>query len=205
VINQMQMALKILGRAFVDVWQELWTILIVQLLFLLGQLLIILGPPVTVALFYYGNRIAHAELATERDFLRAIRQYWKPAWRWGGLNLLVIGVLAGDYFLTGRWSANPDLTSFLQGLYAILLTFWLVLQMFALPFLFEQQQPSVLQALRNATIFIRRNFIFVSSLCLLLVISLALGLLAFMLTFVFGAALIAFTGNHAVLESLESP
>jgi hypothetical protein len=199
------MAFNILGRAFRDVWQELWTILIVQLLFLLGQLLIILGPPVTVALFYYGNRIAHAELATERDFLRAIRQYWKPAWRWGGLNLLVIGVLAGDYFLTGRWSANPELASFLQGLYAILLTFWLVLQMFALPFLFEQEQPSVLQALRNATIFIRRNFIFVSLLSLLLVISLAVGMLAFMLTFVFGAALIAFAGNHAVLESLESP
>jgi hypothetical protein len=204
VIHQVQMAFNILGRAFRDVWQELWTILIVQLLFLLGQLLIVLGPPVTVAMFYYGNRIAHAELATERDFLRAVRQYWKPAWRWGGLNLLVIGVLAGDYFLTGRWSANPELTSFLQGLYAILLTFWLVLQMFALPFLFEQEQPSILQALRNATIFVRQNFIVVFTLSLLLVISLALGMLVFMLTFVFGTALVAFTGNHAVLESLEN-
>ncbi|MGE5463216.1 MAG: hypothetical protein ACM3PS_07670 [Syntrophothermus sp.] len=203
MIHPVQMAFKIQGRAFRDVWQELWTILIVQLLFLLGQLLIFLGPPATLAMFYYGNRIAHSELATERDFLHAIRQYWMPAWRWAGLNLLVIGLLAGDYFLTGKWIAKPELIAFLQGLYAVLLTFWLVLQVFALPFLFEQEQPSILQALRNATVFIRRNFVFVSVLSLLLLISLAFGMLAFMLTLVFGTALVAFTGNHAVLESLE--
>src|SRR5215471_900116 len=107
------MGFKIIGRAFQDVWQELWTILIVQLLFLLGHLLIILGPPVTVAMFYYGNRIAHDEIATERDFIHAIRQYWKPAWRWGGLNLLVIGLLVGDYHLTGKWASNSGLVAFL--------------------------------------------------------------------------------------------
>jgi len=198
------MALKIMGMAFRDVWQELWTILIVQLLFLLGHLLIILGPPVTIAMFYYGNRIAHDEIATERDFIKAIRQYWKPAWRWGALNLLVIGLLAGDYYLTGKWMGNPDLASFLQGLYAALLIFWLLLQIFALPFLFEQEQPSVVQALRNSTVFMRRNLILVIVLAFLLAMSLVLGTLAFMLTFVFGAALIAFTGNHAVLETLEA-
>ena len=199
------MAFKILGMSFRDVWQELWTILIVQLLFLLGHLLIVLGPPVTVALFFYGNRIAHDEIATERDFLNAIRQYWKPAWRWGGLNLLVIALLVGDYYLTGRWLDNPALSSLLQGLYVALLGFWLLLQMFALPFLFEQEHPSVVQALRNSTVYLRRNLVLVLVLALLLAASLTVGTLAFMLTFVFGAALIAFAGNHAVLEVLEAP
>ena len=198
------MGFKIISRAFQDVWQELWTVLIVQLLFLLGHLLIILGPPVTVAMFYYGNRIAHDEIATERDFLRAIRQYWKPAWRWGGLNLLVIGLVVGDYYITGKWTSNPNLVSFLQGLYLALLSFWLLLQIFALPFLFEQEQPSVVQALKNSTIFVRRNLVLVIVLALLLVTSLMIGILAFMLTFVFGAALISFAGNHAVLEALEA-
>jgi hypothetical protein len=204
VIQQMRLAFKILGRAFQDVWQELWTILIVQLLFLLGQVLIVLGPPVTVALFFYGNRIAHQEMATEKDFLNAIRQYWKPAWRWGALNFLVIGLLAGDYLLTGRLLNDPGLASFLQGLYVILLALWLLLQMFALPFLFEQEQPAVLQALRNATIFFRRNFVLVLIVSFLLALSLALGMLVFMLTFVVGAALTAFVGNRAVLEGLEA-
>jgi hypothetical protein len=198
------MAFQILGNAFRDVWQELWTILIIQLFFLLGQFLIIFGPPATVALFYYGNRIAHEEIATERDFLSAIRQYWKPAWRWGGLNILVIGLLAGDYYLTGRWAGNPDLASFLQGLYIALLFYWLLLQIFALPFLFEQEQPSVVQALRNATIFVRKNLLLVIVVTILLALSLAFGTLVFMLTFVFGSALVAFAGNHAVLETLKA-
>src|ERR1044071_4540457 len=98
----MSSALKIIGLSFRDVWQELWTILIVHLLFLLGIILILPGPPVMLALFFYGNQIAQGERATERDFLEAVRRYWKPAWRWGLINLLIIGVLTGDYYLIGK-------------------------------------------------------------------------------------------------------
>lgn len=198
----MNSALKILGLSFRDVWQELWTIFIVHLIFLLGNILILPGPPVTLALFFYGNKIAHGERADEDDFLGAIRSYWKPAWRWGLINLLTIGVLTGDYYLIGRMAANLNQAYLIQGFYITLMAGWVLLQLFALPFLFEQQQPSVLQALRNATVFIRRNLILVLALALLLVVSLTAGTLAFMLTFVFGGALIAFASNHAVLEHL---
>jgi hypothetical protein len=196
------MALKIVGMAFRDVWQELWTILIVHLLFLLGNILIVTGPPVTLALFFYGNRIAHGEAANERDFLAAVRQYWAPAWRWGFLNLAVLGLLGGDYYLIGKMNIDLNTMHFIQGLYITLLVFWSLLQLFTLPFLFEQNQPVVFDALRNATVFIRKNLIFVFALALLLLISLTLGTLAFMLTFAFGGAFLAFAGNHAVLEHL---
>src|SRR6266511_5647979 len=198
----MHAALKTLGLAFRDVWQELWTILIVHLLFLLGNILIVAGPPVTLALFFYGNRIAHGETANERDFLNAIRDYWKPAWRWGLINFLAIGLLTGDYYLIGNMAARSGFASFIQGLYITLLSGWLLLQLFALPFLFEQNQLSVVQALRNAAVFIGRNLILAFVLALLLAISLTAGTLAFMLTFVFGGAFLAFAGNHAVLEHL---
>jgi uncharacterized membrane protein YesL len=198
------MAFRILGLSFRDAWQELWTILIVNLLFLLGNLLIITGPPATLALFFYGNRIAHGEVANERDFLEAIRKFWGPAWCWGLINLLMIGLLTGDYYLIGNLTDNPEMASFVQGLYVALLLSWLLLQLFALPFLFEQNQPSVLQALRNAAVFIGRNLLFVLVFALLLGISLAIGTLAFMLTFAFGGAFVAFASNHAVLEHLGS-
>jgi hypothetical protein len=180
----------------------MWTIFIVHLLFLLGVILILPGPPVMLALFFYGNRIAHGERATERDFLEAIRRYWKPAWRWGLINLLVIGLLSGDYYLIGKMAVSSNVLSFVQGLYATLLGGWLLLQLFALPFLFEQTQPSVRQALRNATVFVGRNVVLVVVLALLLALSLTAGTLAFMMTFVFGGAFLAFAGNHAVLEHL---
>jgi hypothetical protein len=200
----MHAALKTLGLAFRDVWKELWTIFVVHLIFLFGNILIILGPPVTVALFFYCNRIAHDEVATERDFLHAIRSYWRPAWRWGLVNLSMIALLAGDYYLTGRLVKDADVVYLIQGLYITLLVGWLLVQMFAIPFLFEQEEPRVLQALRNSVVFIRNNLIFVLVLAFLLVLSLTLGTLAFMLTFVFGGALIAFAGNHAVLEHLAN-
>jgi uncharacterized membrane protein YesL len=198
----MNAALKILGLSFRDVWQELWTILIVHILFLLGMILIIPAPPAMLALFSYGNRIAHGETANERDFLEAIRKYWKPAWRWGLINLLMTGVLTGDYYLIGNMAGNSNQAYLIQGFYITLLAGWFLLQLFALPFLFEQKQPSILQALRNAAVFIRKNLIFALALTLLLILSLTAGTLAFMLTFVFGGALIAFASNHAVLEHL---
>ena len=198
----MSAALRILGISFREVWQELWTILIIQVLFLLGTVLIVTAPPVTLALFFYGNQIAHGERTTERDFLQAIRRYWKPAWRWGLINLLTIGVLTGDYYLIGNMVANSNQAYLIQGFYLTVLASWLLLQLFTLPFLFEQEQPSVLQALRNAAVFIGRNLILVLILTLLLVVSLTAGMLVFMLTLVFGGALIAFASNHAVLEHL---
>ncbi len=196
------MALKTLGLAVRDTWQELWTILIVNLLFIFANLLVITGPPATLALLFYANRIAHGESANERDFLQAIRTYWAPGWRWGLVNLLIIGLLTGDYYLTARLTDNTDLASLIQGLYVTLLSAWLLLQLFTLPFLFEQTQPLVLQALRNAAVFIGRNLVFVLVLAFLLVLSLVAGTLAFMLTLAFGAAFLAFAGNRAVVEHI---
>lgn len=198
------MAVKVLGLAFRDIWQELWTILVVNLLFLLANVLIITGPPATLALFYYGNRVAHGETVTERDFLQAIRTYWKPAWRWGMVNFLAIGILTLDYVLIERVVANTNTASFLQGLYLTLLTAWLLVQLFTPPFLLEQEQPKVSQALRNAVIFIRRNLLFVLVLAVLLVLSLAGGTLVFMLSLAFGGALVVFASNHAVLQDLPN-
>ncbi len=197
----MNAALKILGLSFRDTWQELWAILIVHLLFMLGNLLIIAGPPATLALFFYGNQIAHGDTADERDFLHAIRKYWKPAWRWGFINLSVMGLLIGDYYLTGKMAAH-SIVYFIQGLYAALLAGWLLIQLFALPFLFEQKQPSVRQALRNAAVFIGKKPAFVLTLTFLLIISLMAGTLAFMLTFAFGGAFVAIASNRAVLTQM---
>lgn len=196
------MALRTLSLSFRDLWQELWTILVVHLLFVLGNLLVIPGPPATLALFFYGNRIAHGEVAGLPDFLKAMRQYWGPAWRWGLLNLLVLGLLAGDYYFTGMLAGPTRTGRFLQGLYIALLAAWLLLQFFLPPFLFEQERPSVLQALRNAFVFAGRNLGSVLLLVLLLLLILAAGVAAFMLTFVFGGALVALASSHAVLQRL---
>lgn len=201
-MQPVRVAFRTVGSAFRDLWQELWTIFLVQLFFLFAVILIIPGPPAILALFYYGNQVVHDEPATERDFLRAIWHYWGPAWRWGFLNVCVIGLLTGDYYLVKELTGNPTTGSYLQSLYITLLAGWLFLQLFTLPFLFEQKQPLVLQALRNGAIFIQRNWAFTLVLALLLVFSLLAGMLLFLLTFVFGGVFLAFASNRAVIQDV---
>ena len=114
----------------------------------------------------------------------------------------MIGLLTGDYYLVGGLVENTAVAAFIQGLYLALLAGWVLLQLITLPFLFEQEQPLVVQALRNALLFIRRNAIFTLVLALLLGLSLAAGVLVFLLTFAFGGAFVAFASNYAVLQDL---
>jgi hypothetical protein len=177
--------------------------MVVNLVWTLSLCLIIPGPAATLALFYYGSRLAHGEAADFGDYWQAFRHYWGPAWRWGAINLVVIGLLVGDVLLT-----HPDSTSswapFARGFYLAALAGWLVLQWVALAFLFEQEQLNVGQALRNAAVMIGRNPGFTAALAGLLAALLAVGTLLFMLSFAFGGVILAATGSRAVQNRLQA-
>ena len=198
----MKVVLQIVRDAFRDVWGDLWTVLVCNLLWSLANLLILPGPPATLALVYYTNRLAHGEVADLDDFWKAFRRYWGPAWRWGGINLAMIAFLLGDIVLTNR-SSQGLWSQYLQGLYLALLAGWLVLQFIALPFLYEQETMSVRQALRNGAALIGNNPVFTIALTGLLLLVLIAGTVAFMLSFAFGAVFITCAGNRAVLNRLE--
>jgi uncharacterized membrane protein YesL len=198
----MKAVLQIVRDAFQDIWGDLWTMLVCNLLWYLANLLIVPGPPATLALVHYANRLAHGEATDLGDFWKVFRHYWGPAWRWGGVNLAMIAFLLGDIILTGQVSQEPWV-QYMQGLYLALLAGWMVVQFFALPFLFEQETMSVRQALRNGAALIGKNIGFAIALTTLLVLILIAGVLAFMLSFAFGAVLSACVSNHAVLNRLE--
>ncbi|HSO27118.1 MAG TPA: hypothetical protein VLS48_03545 [Anaerolineales bacterium] len=159
------------------------------------------GPPATLALFAYANRTAQGEVTDLKDFWNGLRGSWRLAWRWGVVNLAVLGLLAGDFYLTGR--VFPTAAGlWLQGLYLVLLLGWLGWQAFALAFLFEQEELRVRLSLRNAAVLIGRNPVFSGVWLLGVLVVLALGALAFMLSGAFGAVFVALAGNYAVLERL---
>ena len=199
----MKAALSIVGGAFKDVWGDIWTMLVCNLLWLLANLLVIPGPPATLALVHYTNRLAHGEVADLSDFWEAFRGYWGPAWRWGAVNLGVVAFLLGDLLLTSL-SGQGLWQQYLQGLYLALLVAWLGVQFFALPFLFEQETMSVRQALRNSVALIGNNLGFALVLAGLLLLILIAGTITFVLSFAFGAVIVACVSNRAVLNRLET-
>lgn len=199
----MRAVLRIIGGAFQDLWADLWTVLACNLFWLLANLLILPGPPATMAVVYYSNLLARGEQADLTDVWKAFRGYWGPAWRWGAVNLAVIAFLAADIALTGQFQEGAW-KPYLQGLYVALLASWLAVQFFALPFLFEQERMSVRLAMRNAAALIGKNLGFVLALLILVLAILVAGTVAFLLSAMFGAVFLACTGSRAVLNRLEA-
>lgn len=199
----MKVTLRIIGGAFKDLWADLWTVLAVNFFWLFANLLVITGPPATLAVVYYGNRLAHDEVADFADFWKAFRRYWGPAWRWGAINLAVMVFLIGDIALVDQFPTLSWL-AYLQGLYIVMLALWMAVQLFALPFLFEQERMGVRQALRNSSALIGRNPGFVLALWFQVLLILIAGTFAFLLSLMFGAVFLACVGNRAILNRLEA-
>jgi uncharacterized membrane protein YesL len=174
--------------------------LVVNLFWLLANFLVIPGPPATLALFDYTNRVAHGEVTDLTEFWRVFRSHWGVAWRWGGINLGVILFLIADIVLTGQ--LQGAWTSYLQGVYIAGLLGWLALQLLSLPFLFEQETMNIRQAFHNARVLLANNPGFVVLLLISLLLILVLFTAAFMLSLMFGAVFLACAGNRAVLSRL---
>jgi uncharacterized membrane protein YesL len=184
-----------------DLWSDLWTTAVVNLTWLVCQLLVLPGPPATLALFYYGNRLAHGEIADGGDFWQALRRSWRPAWRWGLVNLALLFLLIGDVRLTGGMGQSRA-ARFGQSFYLAALGGWCLLQLYTLPFLIEQEEASLHLALRNAAVMIGRNPAYSFALFLLLGLTLAAGTLLFLFSAAGGAVFLAIAGNRAVLNRL---
>jgi len=196
-------AWSVLHAALRDTWDDLFTTAVCNLLWLFFNLVLVTGPPATVALFYYANRLAHGEPTGVGDFLRAVRRYFGVGWRWGLVNGVLLFLLVGDVILTGQLSQSAG-ARLAQGFFLAGLLAWLLLQLYTLPFLFEQETPSVRLALRNGAAMLGNNLLFSVALGVWLGGILLLGTLLFMLSLAAGSVFLALVGNHAVLNRLNA-
>jgi hypothetical protein len=192
---------QIIRASLRDAADDLFTTAVIHLLWLILTLLVITAPPAAVALFYAANRKAHGEVTDVGDFFTGLRRYFWPAWRWGLANALIIFFLWGDFILTGRLSQSPA-AQLVQGFYLVLLVIWLFLQLYTVPFFFEQADLSLRRAWRNAAVMLGRNLGFSLALAAALALVLLASTLFFLIIMAAGALLVALIANHAVLNRL---
>jgi len=196
-------AWHVIRAALRDTWNDLLTTAVVNLLWLVLTLLVVTAPPAALALFYVGNRIAHGEPTDTGDFLQAVRRFWGVGWRWGLVNGALIFILIADAILTGRLGQSSG-ARLAQGLYLAGLGIWLLLQLYVLPFLCEQESPGLRLALRNGAVMMGANIRFSVALGILLLIALLVGTAFFLVTVAAGGVFLALAGNHAVLNRLDT-
>lgn len=200
----MKDAWRVVRAALANLWHDLFTTAVVNLSWLLLCLPVVTGPPATLALFYTANRIASGEVTDPQDFFRALPRYFWLGWRWGLLNLVMLVVLVGDILLSGRLGADSNGARLVQGLYLAGLAFWLLLQLYVLGLVFEQEEPSLRMALRNGALMLGTNLVFSTSLLLLILLALILGSLLFFVSLAAGGLFVALVANHAVRNRLAA-
>jgi hypothetical protein len=180
----------------------LWTTLVVDALWLLSTILLIPGPPATLALTAYCNGIASGEPLDHLDYWRYFKKSWGIGWKWGVVNLLIIAFLAGDFFVTSRAQAFTG-QKLLLGIYMAIGFIWLVLQFFALPFLYEQKAMHLRQAWGNSQTLLAGNPGFVATLLIALTLALAVGVLLFAFSIFFGPVFTSLVANLAVKDRIS--
>jgi len=194
---------QIIRLSLRDVWEDLWGMLVVNLLWTLCVLTIIPGPPATLAVYRFANRLVHGEEVDLHDFLEGFRQSWATAWQWGAINLIVLLIFAGDIYLSNQDYLAVAVPPLVQSFYIALLVVWLLWQSYVLVFMLEQEQMVVGSAFRNAAVMLGKNFSFTVVYILEVIITLLVGTLLFMISFAIGGVLLADIGNRAVLFNLE--
>ena len=198
----MRESFQIVRMAVVDLWDHVFLVIFCSLVWLFLVLLVIPGPPATLALFDMADRIARREHLLElRDYLRAVGRRFGVGWRWGALNILVLAILVIDILVVPRMVSATAAAS-LQILLAVALATWIVVNWFALAFLFQQREPSVRQALRNGGVLLLQSPLFTLVIVLITAILLWLSTILIIVNLLFGPMLVALIGTHAVLDRL---
>lgn len=126
-----------------DMMDWLFPLCAINLLWVLLSLTIILCPPATASLFEAGHRAYHGQVPTVSAFLAGVRRWMIPAWKWAGLNLLLIAAVT----LLIRTLIQSELLAALIAGGTGLIVFG---QLYFWPYVMLQESSSLWQAARNS-------------------------------------------------------
>ncbi len=199
----MDKPLTLVRNAFQDFLSESFLLLICNMIWLLAQFVIIPGPPATLALFRVSQRVVHGENLTLRDFWDAFKDSLIDGWKWGLINLLVIGILGNAaVFYSAKSFGSLGLAIGVVNLVWLIL--WILTQLLAYPFWLEQEEKRVFAAIWDGITLLTRNLRFNVVGFLLLVLMLIASVPFPILIGVGGAAFLMVLGNKVVATYLDA-
>lgn len=183
----------IFRAAFDDVRRDVILVAALQLMWLSCVLLVIPGPPGTLALFAAGRRLARGEEVDGQDFLDDLRRYFALGWRWGAVNGVVVLFLVVDFVLTGAFMP-PSVAPMAMSIYLALLLLWLFAQIFVVAYLVNRPEARVRDALRRVGRLLWYDTTFMLAIFILTLVAVVLGTLLLAVIFAFGASFFAVVG-----------
>lgn len=182
-------------------WDEWISTVMISAIWLLAQVLIIPGPPMTAALFAMARHTYDADYWNAGNVWYAFKEMFVPAWKWALPNIAVIGLSL--YNISTFWNLPGLIWYVLRVVWFLGLMAWLGLNMFYWPFWLEAVDRTMRNTYANS---IRFWLLHPATALVLFLICLAVGLicLPFALPIVLGVVFwMAMVAETAVRRSLE--
>lgn len=165
----------IIKNGAADIWDEMLYLMIFNVIWVVSFLLIIPWPLATFGLVFTIYDIGEARGIGLGTFWKHLRQNWRQAYLWGGINLAVGVIFWINWAFYARLEA--EWAGFAQMVVLAISLFWAILQLLALPFYPRLERPGFKLALRNAGVVLGRYPL--TSVFLLILVLLIAGVASF--------------------------
>lgn len=152
---------QIIWEALKRFWDDLFILVLMNLLTVLLAFPVVTLPPALAGLWYVANRVANGHSAQWSDYFWGFRRYFLRSWALALINVLVIAIV-----LTNIRFYNPDviplnisetLSTWIRGFFVVLGFIWWCYQFYPMAVLLEQEQPRIGWAMRNSAILFIAN------------------------------------------------
>jgi len=192
-------AFKTFWQAIRDLYEELMLLGGVSVLWWLSVLLIVPGPPATAGLYYLAYRIVHEQRVGFGFFWEEAKRRFGKSWQLAGIDLLVLLILLVNFHFYAQLSSPLRYAAIL---WIYLLLFWLAVQIYLFPLLFEMEEPRLTWLLRNAVLLplVRPGYTLL--LLILLLAATLLSSVVFLALVVAWPALVALVSARALMTTI---
>jgi uncharacterized membrane protein YesL len=203
----MKHVFRVFWEALKDSWDELFLLLLMNIVTVLLVIPVVTFPPALAGLWSAANLVAQGRSVHWSDYFEGFRRYFWKAWGLALLNaLVVVIVLANLRFYTpgsAPFEISATLSLWVRALFLGIAFLWLIVQMYPMALLLEQKDQRLRLALRNAAVLVVANPGFTIMLTLLLLIVAVLSAAFPALWILITLALFAVVCNKAVLHLLQ--
>jgi uncharacterized membrane protein YesL len=223
----MKNVFRIFWEALKDFWDELFLLVLMNVVTVLLAIPIITLPPALAGLWNVANRVAQGKVVCWSDYFAGLRLYFWKAWGLALLNILMFIIVSTNlwFYVPGNtpfdlhptlsllmrsawlavaflWLAHPTLSLLMRSAWLAVAFLWLAAQMYPLALLLEQEDQRLRTILRNTAVIFIANPGFTLVLAVLLLIVVVISTLLPMMWLLVTPALFAVVCNKAVRHLL---
>jgi uncharacterized membrane protein YesL len=157
----MKHVFRIVWESIKEFWDELFILVLMNLLTAVLFLPVVTLPPALAALWNVGNLVARGQGIEWGDYFRAFKRYFGKSWLIALINIGV-GLLFYVNFNfyapdTAPFNISETVSLWLRTFFVFLGVLWLFLQMYLFAMLLEQDEQRIKLAFRNAAILMFAN------------------------------------------------